>query len=210
MITDENVTAYIHSLETDRPDLLERLRQEAEEENVPIIRREMEPFINVLLNIHQPSDILEIGTGTGYSALFMNECLDDVRIVTIENYEPRLIKARRNLADKENITLLEGDAVRIISSMDTAFDMIFLDAAKAQYISMLPDIVRLLRPGGILLADNILQEGELVRSRFAVPRRQRTIHSRMREYVWEVMHHPELKSSLLTIGDGVTLSVKRE
>ena len=209
MIINENITEYIHSLEQDRSDVLEKLRQEAEKENVPVIRREMEPFIDILLNIHQPSDILEIGTGIGYSALFMNECLENARIVTIENYEPRLIKARKNLKGKENITLVEGDASEWVRTADTGFEMIFLDGAKAQYIIMLPDLIRLLNPGGILLADNILKDGELVKSRFAVPRRQRTIHTRMREFVWEIMHSPYLTSSVLTIGDGVTLSVKR-
>ena len=210
MIVHENITTYLHSLEKNGPDFLEKLREEAELEGVPIIRREMEPFIQVLLNMLKPDSILEIGTAIGYSALFMNECLEQVSITTIENYEPRLIKARENLAGRDNIRLLEGDAVQILKKMEKTVDFIFLDSAKAQYITMLPDILRLLNPGGVLLADNVLQDGEIIKSRYITPRRQRTIHSRMREFIWEVKHNESLDTSLITIGDGVILSRKKE
>ena len=209
MIIDGNITTYIHSLEPDGPQWLEKIRNYAEEEHVPVIRREMEPFLNVLLNISCPEKILEIGSGIGYSALFMSHILPAAQITTIENYEPRLRDCRRFLADKERITLIEGDGSQVIREMNDPVDLIFLDAAKAQYIQMLPDIKRLLAPGGILLADNVLQDGTLVRSRYIIPRRQRTIHSRMREFLWEVKHCPEFDASVITIGDGVLLGVRR-
>ena len=209
MIVDSNITTYIHSLEPDGPQWLAQIRRYAEEEHVPVIRREMEPFLKVLLNISCPGKILEIGAGIGYSALFMNHVLPDARITTIENYEPRLRDCRRFLADKERITLVEGDGLQIIRGMKDPVDLIFLDAAKGQYIQMLPDIKRLLHPGGILLADNVLQDGTLVRSRYIIPRRQRTIHSRMREFLWEVKHWPEFDASVITIGDGVLLGIRR-
>lgn len=208
MIVNENITTYIHSLIEDGPGWLENLREEAEKQKVPIIRREMEPFIRVLLKMIPGRNILEIGTGIGYSSLFMNSCIPDAQILTIENYEPRLIQARKNLAGKENIVLKEGDAADIIRDLEGPFDLIFLDGPKAQYISMLPDLLRLMQSGSILLADNVLQEGELIKSRYITPRRQRTIHSRMREFLWTVTHHPRLDSSLITIGDGVILSRK--
>ena len=209
MIVDSNITTYIHSLEPDGPQWLAQIRRYAEEEHVPVIRREMEPFLKVLLNISCPGKILEIGAGIGYSALFMNHVLPDARITTIENYEPRLRDCRRFLADKERIKLVEGDGLQIIRGMKDPVDLIFLDAAKGQYIQMLPDIKRLLHPGGILLADNVLQDGTLVRSRYIIPRRQRTIHSRMREFLWEVKHCPEFDASVITIGDGVLLGIRR-
>ena len=209
MIINDNITTYIHSLEPDGPDWLEKVRCYAEEEQVPVIRREMEPFLKVLLNIARPGRILEIGTGIGYSALFMNHVLPETKIITIENYEPRLQDCRRFLAGRERITLLEGDGAQIIRGMNEPFDLIFLDAAKGQYLQMLPDIKRLLDPGGILLADNVLQDGTLARSRYIIPRRQRTIHSRMREFLWEVKHCPEFDASVITIGDGVLLGVRR-
>ncbi len=208
MIVDQNITTYIHSLDPDVPEYLASLREYAEANDVPIIRQEMESFMKVLLKLAKPARILEIGTAIGYSALFMNECLQDVQIVTMENYEPRLQEARKNLAGYDNITLIEGDAVQNIRELRKGFDMIFLDAAKAQYIVMLPDLLRLLNDGGILLADNVLQDGELIKSRYVTPRRQRTIHSRMREFIWEVKHRPELTASVITIGDGVVLARK--
>lgn len=208
MIVDRNITTYIHSLDLDVPAYLTELREYARANDVPIIRQEMESFMKVLLKMAEPKRILEIGTAIGYSALFMNECLEDVQIVTMENYEPRLQEARKNLAGHDNITLVEGDAVQNIKNLEKGFDMIFLDAAKAQYIVMLPDLLRLLNDGGILLADNVLQDGELIKSRYITPRRQRTIHSRMREFIWEVKHRPELTASVIPIGDGVVLAYK--
>ena len=210
MIIDEHFTSYINSLEADRIPWLQQLREEAESENVPIIRREMEAFIRVLLQLKKPENILEIGSGVGYSALFFKTVAADAHITTIENYEPRIKAAEENFSkfSDGSIRLIQGDAVKIISEMEGGFDFIFLDAAKAQYIVMLPDIIRLLNKDGILLADNILQDGELIRSRYALSRRQRTIHERMREFVYEVKHSDELSSSLLTVADGVILSVK--
>lgn len=211
MIVSENLTSYLHSLEPDRSFFLEQMREEAVSMGVPIIRREMESFLETLLQLKQPGNILEIGTGIGYSALFMDSCLKNPRIVTIENYEPRLVHARKYLENRDNIILTEGDAVQILAEYEgtECFDFIFMDAAKGQYISMLPDAVRLLKRNGILLADNVLQEGELIKSRYITPRRQRTIHSRMREFLWEVKHHPSLVTSVITLGDGAALCVKR-
>ena len=207
MIVHENLTSYIHSLEPESP--LESLRQEAENQEVPVIRREMEPFIRLLLKTAGIRRILEIGTGVGYSAMFMASCLDDVRITTIENYEPRLKEARKNLEKMECIHLIEGDAAQVIQELQDTYDLIFLDGPKGQYITMLPDLLRLLKSGGLLLADNVLQDGGLTASLYLTSRRQRTIHTRMRSFLWEVKHHPDLDSAVLTIGDGVVLSRKK-
>ncbi len=211
MIADDRLTTYIHSLESDNSPFLEELREYAKENDVPIIRRETESFIRVLLNIKKPKKILEIGTAIGYSAIFMAGCAES-EIVTIENYEKRILQAEKNIkkADmQERIRLLKGDACEIIKTLEGSFDMIFLDAAKAQYIEMLPHLQRLLAPNGILLADNVLQDGNLVQSRFITERRQRTIHERMREFLWEIKHNEMLETSVMTVGDGLSLSVKK-
>ena len=200
----------MHSLEADSP--LESLREYAESEEIPIIRREMESFIRVLLDIKRPGTILEIGTGIAYSASFMAICAPDAHITTIENYPPRIEKAREVITDlgfSERITLIEDDAAKVLEELSGSYDLIFLDAAKGQYISFLPNIIRLLEPGGILLADNVLQGGDLIESRYITQRRQRTIHERMREFIWQVKHNGELDTSLIPIGDGVTLSVRK-
>ena len=133
-------------------------------------------------------------------------------IITIEKYEPRIPVARRHFEEaglSDCITLLEGDAGEILKKLEGPFDFIFMDAAKGQYIHWLPDILRLLSANGVLFSDNVLQDGDIIESRFAVERRNRTIHARMREYLYTLTHMPELQTSVVPIGDGVALSVKR-
>ncbi len=220
MIANEHVTKYLHSLETDNDPFFEELREYAKEHDVPIIRREMESFLRVLLRLTHAERILEIGTGIAYSASFMAFHADRVRSIdTIENYPPRIEKAKdvigkfqeklKESGREAEIRLIEGDAAKEIQKLEGSYDLIFLDGPKAQYLSMLPELLRLLKTGGVLLADNVLQEGELVKSRYVTPRRDRTIHERMREFVYEVKHHPQLTTSVITIGDGVTLSIKQ-
>jgi predicted O-methyltransferase YrrM len=135
----------------------------------------------------------------------------DCHITTIEKYEKRIPVARDNFkkAGKEDrITLLEGDAADILKNLEGQYDIIFMDAAKGQYINFLPDIIRLMPAGGLLISDNVLQDGDIIESRFAVTRRNRTIHARMREYIYELKHNPSLETCILPVGDGVTLSTK--
>ena len=137
---------------------------------------------------------------------------ENCRITTIENYDKRIPVARNNFkrAGKEDvITLIEGDAMEVLGKLTGPYDFIFMDAAKGQYINYLPDIKRILRDGGLLISDNILQEGEIVESRYALTRRNRTIHTRIREYVYELTHSEDFVTSIVPIGDGITLSVKK-
>lgn len=213
MVIDERLTTYIHSLEKDLSPFFEELREFANKENVPIIRRETESFLRALLKVSvaqkEVFNILEIGTAIGYSALVMNDEVPSAKIDTIENYEPRLIQARKNLAGHDNINLYEGDAQNIIKKLDGLYDFIFLDAAKAQYIIMLPDLIKLMKNGAVLVADNVLQEGDLIESRFATQRRQRTIHERMRQFLYEIKHRDDIESCILTVGDGISVSIKK-
>ena len=164
--------------------------------------------------MNKPQQILEVGTAVGFSTLLMCEYgQPEAHITTIENYEKRIPIAKENFrkAGKEqNITLLEGDAGEILKTLDGTFDMIFMDAAKGQYIHWLPDVVRLLAPEGILVSDNVLQEGELIESHYLVERRNRTIYKRMREYLYELKHHPQLLTTILPLGDGVSVSIKKK
>ena len=214
MITgDERLNAFIDSLDTGNTPFLNEIEKEAKETNVPIIRTQVQSLLKLLLAMRKPATILEVGCAIGFSALLMSEYgPEDCHITTIEKYEKRIPVARENFrraGKEERITLLEGDAVEILQKMTGAYDMIFMDAAKGQYIHFLPDVLRLLAPGGILLSDNVLQDGNILESRFAVTRRNRTIHSRMRAYLYELKHHPQLETVILPVGDGVTLSVKR-
>lgn len=207
------MNAFIDSLDPGNTPFLNEIEQEAKRTNVPIIRTQVQSLLRLLLAMRKPTSILEVGGAIGFSALLMSEYgPEDCHITTIENYEKRIPVARENFrrAGKEDkITLLEGDAADILRELARPYDMIFMDAAKGQYIHFLPDVLRLLSPGGILLSDNVLQDGDILESRFAVTRRNRTIHSRMREYLYELKHHPELETVILPVGDGVTVSVKR-
>ena len=214
MIIDERMAAFIDSLDQGNNDFLNEIEQYALETEVPIIRKSMQSLLKFLLTFSKPRNILEVGTAIGFSALLMSEYGPaDCHITTIEKYEKRIPLARENFARagaQDRITLLEGDAIEILQELDGSYDLIFMDAAKGQYINFLPDILRLLSPGGLLVSDNVLQDGDIIQSRFAVTRRNRTIHARMREYLYELKHHPGLETVILPVGDGVTLSVKKE
>ena len=202
---------YLYSLEPEPDERLEELRAYAEKERVPIIRRETESFLRTLIRARDPKHILEIGTAIGYSALVMAGCTGG-DILTMENYEKRIPIARSNIERaglSDRIRLMEGDAGELLAGLSGCFDFIFLDAAKGQYINWLPDIVRLMDRGAILFADNVLQDLTVLESRFTVERRERTTHSRMREFLHAIKHDERLESSVLPIGDGVSISVRR-
>lgn len=212
MITEERISTFINSFDTGNTPFLNELEEYALKTNVPIIRPQMQSFLKLLLALKQPKQILEVGTAIGFSALLMSEYgPKDCQITTIEKYEKRIPLAKENFkkaGHEEQITLLEGDATEILKELDGPFDFIFMDAAKGQYINFLPDILRLLPVGGVLVSDNVLQDGDVMESRYAVCRRDRTIHTRMREYLYELKHHEQLQTDILPVGDGVTVSVK--
>lgn len=213
MIINERMSVFIDSMAEGNTPFLDELERYALQTQVPIIRKSTQQLLKFLLASARPERILEVGTAIGFSALLMSEYGPaGCRITTIEKYEKRILQARENFARAgraEAITMLEGDAAELLPALQECYDMIFLDAAKGQYIHFLPDILRLLAPGGLLVSDNVLQDGDIIESRFAVTRRNRTIHSRMRDYLFELSHHPGLQTTILPVGDGVTLSVKK-
>lgn len=214
MIVEERLITYINSLDSGNTEFLEKIEKEARKNYVPIIRKETQNLLKLLLAMNRPKRILEVGTAVGFSALLMEEYNPvDCEITTIENYEKRIPIAKENFlcAGKQNvIKLIEGDATQVLKELQEPYDFIFMDAAKGQYINFLPEVMRLLKNGGVLVSDNVLQDGDIIKSRFAVTRRNRTIHKRMRDYLYEITHMEELTTSVLPIGDGVTISVKKE
>ncbi len=214
MILEERLTAFINSLDEGNPAYLNELEKEARETNVPVIRTETQSLLRTLIAMKQPLKILEIGTAIGFSALCMSEYAPEgCHITTIEKYEKRIPIARENFrrfGKEDRITLLEGDAAQVLSQLEGPYELIFMDAAKAQYPVLLKQVLRLLSDGGLLVSDNVLQDGDILESRYAVTRRNRTIHARMREYLYEIKHHPCLVTSILPVGDGVAVSVARK
>lgn len=214
MITDERITAYINSLDSGDGELCDEIAREAAMSFVPIIRRETAALLKTMVALKRPKRILEVGTAIGYSALLMARVMPSAaHITTIEKFEKRIPIAKANFKRaglEDRITLLEGDAGEILADLSGSFDFIFMDAAKGQYIRWLPDVLRLLAPGGLLMSDNVLQDGTIVESRYAVERRDRTIHVRMRDYLHTLKHSENLETTILPIGDGVALSVLKE
>lgn len=216
MIVDERITDYMNSLVQELPPYLRELEKTALMESIPIIRKETQTFLKVLISMKQPKRILEVGTAVGFSSLFMSEYMPEgCSITTIEKMPLRLEKAKKNFMEAnlgEKVTLLEGDALIILSNLAIsepfAFDFIFMDAAKAQYMNFLPEVMKLLPIGGVLITDNVLQDGTVAESRYSITRRDRTIHSRMREYLFTLTHMEEMETSIVPVGDGVTVSVR--
>lgn len=211
-MTAERQSAFIRSLDQGNTAFLNEIEREAREAGVPIIKPETQRLLRFFVQMRKPLTILEIGCAVGFSALLMSEYgPPDCHITTIENYDKRIVKARENFrraGREERITLLEGDAADILPKIEKSCDMIFMDAAKGQYLSFLPEVMRLLSVGGLLLSDNVWQEGDILESRYAVTRRDRTIHSRMREYLYRITHDERLETVILPVGDGVASSVR--
>ena len=212
MITQERIHTFIQSFDTGNTEFLNQIEQFALKTNVPVIRPQTQSFLKLLLAVKQPKEILEVGTAIGFSALLMSEYgPSDCRVTTIKKYEKRIPIAKENFKKagrEDKIRLVEGDALEALKDLEGPYDFIFMDAAKGQYIHFLPDILRLMPIGGLLVSDNILQDGDILESRYAVTRRDRTIHGRMREYLYTIKHHDQLRTDILPIGDGVTVSVR--
>jgi predicted O-methyltransferase YrrM len=212
MIVNPGIVEYLNSLNRDEHELLDAIEQEARENHVPIVKPETKDLLKFLVLMQKPKRILEVGAAVGFSALYMNQYQDaEGTIVTIERNEKRIQKAKENFKrakKEESITLLEGDAVSILKALEGTFDFIFVDAAKGQYIHFLEDVLRLLKQGGMLISDNVLQDGDIAKSRYAIERRDRTIHKRMRDYLYTIKNHKELETTILPVGDGVALSLK--
>ena len=213
MIVDNRITEYLHSLETSWGELLDTIEKKAIEDGVPIIRSETAALLRSLTAALRPENILEIGTAVGYSALQMCQVMPaNCHITTIEKYEKRIPEAKENFrkaGEESRITFLEGDADMWLKELKgKQFDLVFMDAAKGQYLNWLPLLLDLMPVGAVLISDNVLQDGDVVQSRFAVQRRNRTIHSRMREYLYELKHMEEFETAVIPIGDGVTISTR--
>ena len=212
MADQDRITTFINSLDRGNAPYLDEVERVAIADEVPIIRKDTQTLLKFLMAQNRPVNILEVGCAVGFSALLMAEYSgDDTRITTIEKYEKRIPVARENFKKydtKGKITLLEGDAMDILKTLSPGYDFIFMDAAKGQYINFLPECMRVLNKGGLLVSDNVLQDGDVFESRFAVTRRNRTIHARMRDYLYELTHNDQLNTVILTVGDGMSLSVK--
>ena len=214
-IVNDRVSSFIRSFYPDDEGFLRELYASAKERRIPVIREDTRELFRLLLSMKKPGRILEIGTAVGYSALLMHSCCPKASITTMELDPERIGEAKANfekcgvLAEKEEegkILLMEGDAAELLKSLDGVYDFIFVDAAKAQYPVYLQELLRLSESGTVILSDNVLQEGNILESHFSVEKRDRTIHDRMREYLFKITHTEGLTTSILPEGDGVAVT----
>lgn len=215
MIVEDRLTTFIDSLNWQLPEYLKEVETQALAEEVPIIRRSMQSLLQFLMRDRKPERLLEIGTAVGFSGMLLCEYAGkDAVLDTIEKVPQRIEVAKMNFAryhKEEQITLLEGDATQVLEELvakQKTYDFIFMDAAKGQYLHFLPSILALLKEDGMLVTDNVLQEGDIIQSRYAITKRDRTIHKRMREYLYTLTHSEHLNTVILPVGDGVTLTTK--
>lgn len=210
----ERISSFVNSFIKDDEGSLEEIYNEAVVRGVPVIRKASRELLKTQLLIKKPKNILEIGTAVGYSSLFMSQYTDEeCRITTIELDEQRVATARDNikLLDKENvIEVIKGDALFVLKELpDASYDFLFVDAAKGQYINYYEDVLRIAKPGAVIISDNILQDGEILESHYTVEKRNRTIHDRMREYLYNITHDDRVESAILSVADGMAVTVKK-
>ena len=211
-LIDDNLNAYLNKLMPMVSGEIGKLQQKSYDEGVPIIPNDVVRLISVLLSIKKPKKILEIGCAVVFSSSFTSNCVQEGGyITTIERYPIMIEKAKANIKRlnlEDKINLIEGDANQVLKTLDDEFDVIFMDASKGQYINILPDVYRLLKIGGIIIADDILQNGNVAKTKEEIVKRQRTIHYRLNDFLWEITHNDGLDTSILTIGDGVAICYK--
>ncbi|MEG1310875.1 MAG: O-methyltransferase [Romboutsia sp.] len=212
-IVNNLVEDYIRKTLKDNSGILRELEIYADENNVPIVHKEVSDLLKVLLKVQKPKRILEVGCAIGYSSiLFASTLGEDVEIITVERNEKMIEKAKENIklaGFEKNITILEGDAEELLKGIQGKFDMIFLDAAKGQYQLFYDMVIDKLKLDGLLISDNILYKGMIAHDDFVI-RRKRTIVKRMRNYLDYICNCEYLDTSLIPIGDGVTLSYKNK
>ncbi|WP_018249765.1 O-methyltransferase [Orenia marismortui] len=209
-IIQEWIIKYLREKQQDRVGKLKEVEERAKSRGVPIIEPEVGNLLNLLVKIHRPKRILEIGAAVGYSTLWLAKDFDG-QITTIELKEGDAKRAQDNFEaiGYDNIKLLVGDALEILPTLEEKFDFIFIDAAKGQYMNFLEQSLRLVNDGGLIVADDVLFKGMIADDRFYHPR-YNTLTKRLREYVDTVMDHPLLDSSIVPLGDGVAISIKKE
>ena len=214
IIDDIKANDFIMALEKADYDLL-TIKDYAEKHDVPIIRDETKNMLKMLIDIKKPKRILELGTAIAYSTyIIYSESKNELeKLVTIESNNERIIKAKENIRkflDEKKVHLVESDIAKYLQDIKgETFDFVFLDAAKAQYIVWLPYIKKIMEKGAILLSDNIFKDGEILESKYYILKRDRTIHKRMREFLWTITHDESLDTRIFNIGDGISVSIKK-
>ena len=212
----DRIRTFINSYNRDDAGLLGEIHSEALSSCVPIIRDETREFLKLIIAMQKPEHILELGTAVGYSAIIMAEAMrmysGHAAVTTAELEHDTAEKARKNIAGmglSDYIRVIEGDAAKILESDELSgenFDMVFIDAAKSQYQNYLDGVLKYVHKGSVIVCDNILMGGEVLDSHFHVEKRDRTIHDKMRKFLYNLKNDPRFVTSIVAIGDGMTVS----
>lgn len=212
-VVKEEIVSFMRERQAPVTDALKELEEFARRENIPIIPHETVAFFRLFLQTMQPKSILEIGTAIGFSALLMAEQVPDTKIMTIDRNEEMIGFAKENFArfdQRKQITLLEGDAVDLLEHIEQRFDLIFMDSAKSKYIVFLPEVLKRLEVGGVVILDDIFQGGDVARDIMEVRRGQRTIYRGLQRLFDATLDHPGLTASLIPLGDGILMIRKNQ
>ncbi|MGC3941119.1 O-methyltransferase [Streptococcus koreensis] len=212
-VVKEEIVSFMRERQAPVTDALKELEEFARRENIPIIPHETVAFFRLFLQTMQPKSILEIGTAIGFSALLMAEQVPDAKIITIDRNEEMIGFAKENFArfdQRKQITLLEGDAVDLLEHIEQRFDLIFMDSAKSKYIVFLPEVLKRLEVGGVVILDDIFQGGDVARDIMEVRRGQRTIYRGLQRLFDATLDHPGLTASLIPLGDGILMIRKNQ
>ena len=192
---------------------LKELEDFARKENIPIIPHETVAYFRFLMETIQPKNILEIGTAIGFSALLMAQHAPESKITTIDRNPEMIGFAKANFAkfdSRQQITLLEGDAVDVLSTLTESYDFVFMDSAKSKYIIFLPEILKHLEVGGVVVLDDIFQGGDVAKDIMEVRRGQRTIYRGLQRLFEATLDNPSLTASLVPLGDGILMLRKNK
>ena len=212
-VVKEEIVSFMRERQAPVTDALKELEEFARRENIPIIPHETVAFFRLFLQTMQPKSILEIGTAIGFSALLMAEQVPDAKITTIDRNEEMIGFAKENFArfdQRDQIALLEGDAVDLLEHIEQRFDLIFMDSAKSKYIVFLPEVLKRLEVGGVVILDDIFQGGDVARDIMEVRRGQRTIYRGLQRLFDATLDHPGLTASLIPLGDGILMIRKNQ
>lgn len=211
-IVNDSVEEYIRNTMKKRHGLIAEMEEYAKENSVPIIHKEVSQLLYVLLKMHKPKRILEIGCAIGYSSIFFEDTLDgQVDIITTERNPLMLEKAEENIKKagyEDKIKILVGNAEETLADIEGNFDMIFIDAAKGQYKLFFDMVIDKLEKGGLIISDNILYKG-MIASDALVVRRKKTIVKRMRTYLDYISNDDRFDTSIIPIGDGLAITIKK-
>lgn len=212
-VTYDYMEQFIKGLVPENEGILKELEDFAKQNFVPIVQNEVANFLRVMINIKKPKKILELGTAIGYSSILMCEASDEkIEITTIERDEDMIKLALENIKKaslENNINIIKGDCLEVLSNLTGEYDLIFMDAGKGHYNHFIPHCLRLLSKNGVIIADNVLFRG-MVASNELVQRRKITIVKRMRKYLNMISENKELLTTVLPMGDGVAVTVRRK